>query len=493
MEKQKKPEELSKTQPNQEENTSLQKNNQTLQRQINTFLNKNPQFIPFKFPDLKQFFQKSGAGNNPSSSNSSTSQGGQTSTATDTIEETLSKYKAVKALYDQTLENLVNFWSMVWLIIKDQNRFNYIRNNLCKGEVAEEVKEPKDIFYHYISNSGFEYTYYEVVSRVTGISLLGPSSLTCGISPLFIVLKDYGKKFALNSNISGIWNQKGQLVGPKRLRISFDKSICYNLTAFARNGLYMVVNKATKLPALAKCIGGAGWGLFYCRDVNVVEPSCKNIGEEAIKAAEVEVEQYFKVGEEIYKKQIIPLFRDLCFKKCMCSDLGIKCGIEVKREFGVKETIATLVYESLFKKVLESASVISKIPNLSSRGSSYESITYNLLIENNCASVKDSVKDSLEKIKENMSKLMDKVFERSGASQQIINSVMNDIKNANFFSALTTLQNKLPELFIEVITSSEFNELINWLGNFINNLKNQARKTRYMLCYTFRIFRSCSK
>jgi hypothetical protein len=78
--KTKKPEELSKTQPNQEEKTSLQKNNQTLQRQINTFLNKNPQFVPFKFPDLKQFFQKSSGGNNPSSSNSSTSQGSQTST-----------------------------------------------------------------------------------------------------------------------------------------------------------------------------------------------------------------------------------------------------------------------------------------------------------------------------------------------------------------------------------------------------------------------------
>jgi hypothetical protein len=168
--KTKKPEDLSKTQPNEEENTSLQKNNQTLQRQINTFLNKNPQFVPFKFPDLKQFFQKSGGGNNPSGSNSSTSQGSQTSTATDTIdEETLSKYKAVKALYDQMIENLVNFWSMVWLIIKDQKRFDYIRNNLCKGEVADEVKEPKEIFGGGKDNKAYALS----ISRATGLKYDG--------------------------------------------------------------------------------------------------------------------------------------------------------------------------------------------------------------------------------------------------------------------------------------------------------------------------------
>jgi hypothetical protein len=53
--------------------------------------------------------------------------------------------------------------------------------------------------------------------------------------------------------------------------------------------------------------------------------------------------------------QVIPLFRDLCFKKWMCSNLGIE---REKREFGVKETIATLVYKSVFQQGLDKVELI---------------------------------------------------------------------------------------------------------------------------------------
>jgi hypothetical protein len=115
----------------------LPKDIEEVPKAVSTFLKRNPQLVPFQFPNFEQILQKS----KTSPKNLENFKVNQNNYAV-FDEEALSKYFLVKVLLDQTIENLYNFWAMVWLIIKDPARLQYLKFKLCPEEVDEKVKEP---------------------------------------------------------------------------------------------------------------------------------------------------------------------------------------------------------------------------------------------------------------------------------------------------------------------------------------------------------------
>jgi hypothetical protein len=434
----KKPQELPKTQPNQQENTSLQKNNQTLQRQINTFLNKNHQFLPFKFPDLKQFFQKSSGGNNQSGSNSSTGQGSQTSTTTDTIdEETFSKYKAVKALYDQTIENLYNFWSMVWLIIKRPERFNYVKSILCSMEIDEGVREPEDIF---------QINTRSVVVR----RLLGRASQLLQIFDDFNEFNGFfPSDYKLYKSLSS------PTLNSSKLPLDFAKSVCYNISVFVYNGEFLNIKYAKLFTKMNECLHS--------------QKKCENIFPFDITRLYYILQNYLKLAVEIYKRQLIQIFLKLCYKKCLCEDLGVShCRRDSQRDgqINIEETIAMLMYESN-KDILKVAFAVGSVVK---EGNS------EIFKINQCERFIDDMKNTLEKQKENVALMLKESASISEpALKYVVDEAINFIENdSNFPSAFSHLQRNNPKVFLKVVASSNFASFLSSLNNAISQLKGEV-------------------
>lgn len=43
-----------------------------------------------------------------------------------------------------------------------------------------------------------------------------------------------------------------------------------------------------------------------------------------------EVKDYFKMMNKIFKQYFLPLYVDMCYNKCLCSDIGVKCQRDIK-------------------------------------------------------------------------------------------------------------------------------------------------------------------
>jgi hypothetical protein len=379
----KKPEELQEGQHIELQNSSLQKNSQTLYRQINNFLKQHPQFVPFKLSDIKQFFQKSGDGSKRSS-NSSTLQQNQASVAFD--EERFSKYKAIKVLLEDTLENLYRFWSMVWLIIKHPVRFDFIRNTICVGEVSENLKEPKEVFVKPPS------TQSSIVRRLVGVAAENSyCDFGCEISYILEIEGTLGHYYhsIAKSVVWEKWTGEGRI-------LNFTKSLCYNLSIFALLGRNLYWEKEnTSIKAMQSCVEDY--------EGRRKLDKCKSITELDIIRVYYAFKRYLSLAATIYKKILLPTFKHLCSQKCLCADIGMECdfGGKKKEEVEIKETIAALTYETLYKEILQVSLAMTKMFGeglVSEREQQLYNYFSDILISNNCENLHADIKSNFEKL-----------------------------------------------------------------------------------------------
>jgi hypothetical protein len=404
----------------------------TLKTTINRILNQNPTLMPFKFPDIQQYISKARIGIADSNKNE-----------VSTSAEDISKYEdlrdAIKKLISDAVVNLWRFWVFVWTLFKDEKRLYLIHKELCPGEiytVAGQLKESKEIFSLALED--------------------GIMSFTIDSRTLNLIVNLLAKK----GEVFYIYEQFDKVVATGKVRLDFNKSLCYNLAVFAYIGMSKEVYNYPPISRILKC-----WSAIENPRVTAQERNnvCANANSD-IEMAYNRLVKYLSSGEKIYKRLLIPTFYRMCYDKCLCADLGIKCQkdqVGGGRVTGIKQTIGVLAYEAIYKDLFKFAEgtytslVDSKLNTIS--------------VENNCSFSNPPWKEKLEKIIRNRTK------ERADNPKEV-DEIVKYIFQYNFLEAFETLKNKFPDIFFEVVSSDEFNFLINEIQEFTEVLKSKAFK-----------------
>jgi hypothetical protein len=307
----KKPQDSSKTQPQAAENSSLQQNNQTLQRQINTFLKQNPQLLPFKFPDFKQFWR-----GNSFKEISNEKEKGLAGDKENGISGKDSSLQTLVKWYNEMANEVIKFWKMFYIyFIKDEKRFVYLRNKVCKGEI-DVLKEGFRVFIDMVSvkdeKSGFKNT--DIVNIECDDIVSGHCGDVGGtiFAPLAGARNNPKSIDAINNGWFASYYLSNKVVPSCSKAPSVEDSLCSGL---ANLDAYAVCKISDNDSQILRCLQNMR--------------SCKGIEEvlRLIKKTLKYYYKYFKYASMIYKNQMLPAIFDMCFKKCLCKDLGIsRCG-----------------------------------------------------------------------------------------------------------------------------------------------------------------------
>jgi hypothetical protein len=312
--------------------------------------------------------------------------------------------------------------------------------------VKDEVKEPKDIFYFTLNSQLANI----VISKVIEESF--PPYYDVSFYHLLNNFFPY-EQYLIYKYLSSP-PDSSKVINPE-----FTNSICYNLGAFVYQGEWIYQkNRESLFWNIDDCIRAIEkkW------ETKRISGGCGKINILHIKRVHKILTNYLNIAEKVYKKQLIPIFFNLCYKECLCQDIGIKCSQTQERNSRhiIEETISTLVYEALYKKVLFNVQFIPTIPNTIK--------TYTDLLQSyNCKDILEYPK-YIEAEKEKLIQLIEKVPKSAGVWDY---STIFEVKNAIKSNQLTegfSLLKKLPKTFLDVTSSQQFYDTINNLAALVN-------------------------
>jgi hypothetical protein len=425
-----------------------QKTNLLLQRTINTFLEKNPHLFSFQFSHLEQAIAKL--------KNNKAQKWNRNSTNADNTQDysldESNTYKAVVNIYSQMIESLVNFWAIVWKLIGNEARFGYIKEKLCSGEVSEKAAFPMDIFLLGRNDKeNFVAPMSIAIQRVLSLEWQ-----TFYIEPFAELQRIFPKEYLLYKTLSS------PSENPSYISPSFEKSLCYNLSVFVYRGGYLYLRKKSIFDKMNKCLLREENGKF-CKRLSVVE----------INLIISTFQKYFSLGAMILKKQIIPTLFKMCSIECLCNDFVEKCNKgKLSEQESLQEKIAVLLYDLFIKKP------ISLAPMLHTLLEYYDNSPYeyqlsklfaefkNLLTDNKCHNEITYLKNTFEKLRKELVEKI-QVFKKKVNFKEvnIIDQSINFINSGDFNKGLLNLQQNVPHVFSEIVTSPEINVILQEFKN----------------------------
>jgi hypothetical protein len=143
--------------------------------------------------------------------------------------------------------------------------------------------------------------------------------------------------------------------------------------------------------------------------------------------------------------------------------------------------VATLAYELLYKERLEIAPSIYKIPFLRDETSTpLQNNTGYILDINKCDSIKKDVKNRFEKIKEDFIEYLKKTFADKTIDLEVANKVIDTVKIGEFTTAFRFLSNSNPQIFFDVVASSQIRILLNEFNNRFEELMSSLKQRAFL-------------
>jgi hypothetical protein len=443
----KRPEELLKTQSARQEHTYLQKNTRILQRQINTFFYKNPNFATFKLSTFRDALKKLGI--QKSESIKPEGEKKEHKVGEDLTGELSLKHKAIEYLYQEVMRNLRQLWWWNWKILGSPQKFSYVRNSLCENEVSSNVNNPDEIF-RQIGYGEKKSVESLLVSELTGIPYKNEVS---SFSELHLIFPDRYKLYSgLSFSLVWEWN--------KNFPLPYDwrKSICYNISIFVLNGDYLLqTNKDVE--ALNLCYEELKKG--------VSPQSCNKVTFSTIQKAYKVLNNYINSASTLFKKVIFPTYLKLCYVKCMCQEEGIPCQKGQKRsdQENLKENLQKLIAIAAYDSYRPFFAMLDGFYYTSEK-------TVNLLNENNCSI------ENPTKLGERIKGIVEGHTKTKREKSQALYRVLRYLQQNDFALAFLELRREELIFLYELFTLKEFISIVDEFKKYVEDLKHKALITQ---------------
>ncbi|MFN7182267.1 MAG: hypothetical protein ACK4NF_06285, partial [Planctomycetota bacterium] len=173
---------------------------------------------------------------------------------------------------------------------------------------------------------------------------------------------------------------------------------------------------------------------------------------------------YFKAMEEIYQNKMLSQVADMCYKKCLCEDIGIKCKQESStsgsHDIVTSDDIARLLIYSLgiIKEPLEELTLYAQ-----------EFATLSLTdypCVKNLINILNEFKSRLLKFVEDFEKRNVLSVER----QVKIEEIKYLIEGYNFIYAFDKMNSDFPELLVDIIKSSNLSDGVSLVKQFAKEI-----------------------
>ncbi|MFN7181964.1 MAG: hypothetical protein ACK4NF_04735, partial [Planctomycetota bacterium] len=188
--------------------------------------------------------------------------------------------------------------------------------------------------------------------------------------------------------------------------------------------------------------------------------------ESLVRLIEPYVKIYFRAMNNIYINMILPVVADMCYVRCMCGFLGIKCD-ERKKTLTDNDIVQMLLYFSgVFMQSIEEVSLYATIEDKSLQA--YPCVK--------------NIQESFKKLKEELSGIVGN-FERNLRpgydEREKISEVKNKIEENKFREAFDEMMNNLPAFLVSVVESGYFTRtavtLKAWEQEIIEGISNKDK------------------
>lgn len=311
---------------------------------LNKVLKANPAINPFRMDQLKKFLGKI---LRESSRLGGTSQ---TPPPTGEYNPQLLKYEEeLKEWFKDVYSKVQTWWNMVYkLFVLDTLRFRYLEEVLCKDEI--KIAD--------ISQHSSALGCLNLPKRFSVINLHNPTYMSCdSIDPY---------KLEVNSE------KLGEVItclesGSVSIAIKYDgkctPSLYMRTTLIGdknqdkinrEGGIYPVYR-----PNKSLCYNLVGLNFFGYKNelYNILSPNINKTKEEIINYIFRKARNfvyYVQFIEKIFKEKVIPAVIDMCYEKCLCNDIGIKCKKDASGD-DLETNLILLLYNAtpIYKETIE--------------------------------------------------------------------------------------------------------------------------------------------
>lgn len=272
-------------------------------KSLERILRNNPVLTPFKFPNPEKIKKILADINNKIANNNTTDKNQYATPSSTTVND---KYVySLREWYLDMSKNAIDFWSFFKrFFIDNDQRFSYLKNVLCHSELSGmrgKGLKGKDIFSEMFSTNTLQHLNLETVWKIF-------SPLVCEDYKWY---DDYSDECKLYRYI----RLSQELPSDIFQKSFFSHSLCFTITTLNVFGYKEIHSKTKNLESIFNCIKN------YRGDNAKV---CENI-ENKVTVLIPALKKYFKIAQNIYKKQILSTIYQMCYKECLCDDLGIKC------------------------------------------------------------------------------------------------------------------------------------------------------------------------
>ncbi len=289
--------------------------------------------IPFKLPSFSDFLKKAKSRSSSESQAESEEQKNQNGLQP-TNSDYLSQYmEALKEWYLEISQNLIDFWLFFRIFFLDnEKRFAHLKE-ICHNSIPEidpifssRKIQGKDIL-------GWVWYWPKEIEKhsmlINNINVWAPLyTYDCSLTvSCYLLDKNVENNCDLNNNLSTTLINKNTL--------------CRNLAEMARFG---------------NCkIGGLFSSIFSCLQ-DYFQNKSLPLGyplstlKRYVNKVYNEGRKYFAYMKQVFAKQMIPQVVEMCYKKCLCEDLGIRCSDKSGIILGSEDIISQILYDTIYKK-----------------------------------------------------------------------------------------------------------------------------------------------
>ncbi len=319
-------------------NQQVINNNKTLTSQESTSTDESfkakSSMIPFKLPSFSDFLKKAKSRSFSGSQTTKEEQNAQKSLQPIDIDLYL-YMEALRNWYLEISKNVIDFWEFFRIFFLDnQMRFAHLKeiypNSIPQRKpYTSQVTQGKDIlewkwYYpekineHLMLNDYMNvwqplYWYYDDTNNRKGV--------------FYLLDKNVSRKCDLNNNLStGLINKN---------------TLCRNLVELNKFGWCKIDDS---FGSLFRCLRDYFQNKSLPSDCSLRK--LKSYVDKVYKKGQ----KYFAYMKQVFARQMIPQVVEMCYIKCLCEDLGIRCSDKSGIALNSEDVISHILYDTIYKK-----------------------------------------------------------------------------------------------------------------------------------------------